>query len=159
MTLLLRWDSFHSMRSVSPTRSSLRSMEGMRPRPSPKGRPALTKSPTRARWPVVAGLVVGYRWPSSPTPPTYAPRDGAASLPEQRRPSRHPHAVLLGKRLRLLVARVHVPHHAHARIGGQHPLEPPRCAVGAVGHHHHSGVQGVPDPHPAAVVHRYPRGP
>ena len=59
----------------------------------------------------------------------------------------------------IVVAGVGVAHDAGAGIGRQHPLEPPVARVGAVGHHHHAGVDRVADADAAAVVQRDPARP
>ena len=60
-----------------------------------------------------------------------------------------------GERLR--IAGVHVPHHARARVGRQHALEPFRLRVAAVRDDDHPCVDRVADPDAAAVVDAHPR--
>ncbi len=84
--------------------------------------------------------------------------DGHVHVLEDRTP-RHAHAVLLGEALRLLVARVDMPHHAHARVDGEHPLEPSVGTLSALCHDHHARVQRIADADAAAVVDRDPGGP
>src|SRR6516225_1055628 len=70
---------------------------------------------------------------------------------------RHPHPPF-GRHLgRLLVAGVHVPDHAHARVVGEDPLQLLRGQGRAVGDAHLPGVDRAPDAHPAAVVDAHPR--
>ena len=63
----------------------------------------------------------------------------------------------LGGVERLVVARVGVAHHARARIGREHALEPLGRLVGAVGDDDHARVDRVADPDAAAVVDADPR--
>src|SRR6266852_2258366 len=70
---------------------------------------------------------------------------------------RHLHARLLRKLFRLVIPRIHMPNHAHARIGRQHALDALGHHVGAVGDRDLPSVQRVADAHAAAVVDRDPR--
>ena len=58
---------------------------------------------------------------------------------------------------RLGITRVDVPQHAHARVGREHPLEPLRLRVGAVGEDDHARMDRVADPDAAAVMDAHPR--
>ncbi len=48
-----------------------------------------------------------------------------------------------------------MPHHAHARVGGQHPLQARGRFRRAVRHDHLPSVLAVTDPDPAAVVEEF----
>src|SRR5690606_4150770 len=56
---------------------------------------------------------------------------------------RHLDAALLRKGDRLFIPGVHMAHHAHARVGGQHPFQAAGGGFGPVGHRHLPGVDAV----------------
>src|SRR5260370_34245070 len=66
--------------------------------------------------------------------------------------TRHLHATLLRKLLRLVISRVDVADYAHARICRQHALDAFRHRICAVGYCDLAGVEGVADAYAAAVV-------
>src|SRR5262249_385112 len=71
----------------------------------------------------------------------------------------HRHAALLRTSHSTIIPRVNMTQHTHARVAGQHHLQPPFGVCAAVGHYHHAGVQAVADPDAAAVVYAHPPGP
>jgi len=56
------------------------------------------------------------------------------------------------------VARIHMAHHAHARVRGEDALQLAARQVRAIGDHDHARVLAVADAHATAMVDAHPRG-
>src|ERR1041385_7328534 len=134
----------------------------MMPTPSRDGSQVIT----RALW-ITSSFTLGASWVRSPgtiaDPPAADPvdirgsavrtspsaGDSRAWRQENLATPRNRHPTLLRGAYCLIVAGVGMPDHAHAGVRSQHALQAAGGARGAVGHHHHAGVQRVADAHPA----------